>query len=202
MRYDEIRGDIQTGDLILFSGKGHISEMIKWFSGGDWSHVGMALRIPEYDMLLLWESTTLSDIRDLDTNKMTKGVQLVPLSERVRKYDGGIGLVQLDFERTPERTQALTKLRREFRGRPYEESKLQLIRSAWDGWGGRNTEDLSSLFCSEMVAEALQAMEVIEEGLPSNEWTPQDFGEFDTFGDYLRADVSFVHDGIISIEAA
>ena len=57
-RYEEARANIQTGDIVLFSGKGGISSAIKWFTRSGWSHVGMALRVEEFDTVLLWESTT------------------------------------------------------------------------------------------------------------------------------------------------
>jgi len=129
--YHELRDELKTGDLILFSGKGAISNVIKLFSGGKWSHVGMVLRVPALDdAVLLWESTTLSDIPDIESELPTKGVQVVPLSQRLSKYRGG--------------------------------------------------EDLSSVFCSELVAEAYQAMGLLDEypdGLPSNEYTPIDFSD-------------------------
>jgi len=43
-----------------------------------------------------------------------------------------------------------------------------------------NEEDLSSLFCGELVAEAYQNIGLLKEpleGLPSNEFTPKDFAE-------------------------
>jgi hypothetical protein len=64
--------------------------------------------------------------------------------------------------------------------RPYEKDKLELIKAAYDGPLGHNEEDLSSLFCSELVAEAYQKMGLLREppkGLPSNEYTPKDFSE-------------------------
>ena len=55
---------------------------------------------------------------------------------------------------------------------------IELFKAAYDGWFGQNEEDLSSLFCSELVAEAYQRMGLISDGkkaLPSNEFTPKDF---------------------------
>jgi len=53
---------------------------------------------------------------------------------------------------------------------------LELLKSAYDGPFGKNEEDLSSLFCSELVAEAYQRLGLLTEGTPSNEFTPADFG--------------------------
>lgn len=173
--YDNLRNQIKTGDIILFSGKGGISTGIKWVTDSKWSHVGMALRLPEWDVVLLWESTTLSDIKDIESGVERQGVQLVPLSDRIKKYKGEATIRSLDINRTPEMLTALNMLRLEVKNRKYEEDKLELIKAAYDGPFGKNTEDLSSLFCSELVAEAYQRMGLLGEEKPSNEYTPKDF---------------------------
>lgn len=176
--YAELRSALKTGDIVFFSGKGGISAGIKWATLSRWSHVGMILILPEYDFVTLWESTTLSSLVDLDTKVPTKGVQLVPLSARVASYGGGIAVRQLQgVELAGTEIKALMELRRRISGRPYEEHKIELIKAAYDGPLGRNSEDLSSLFCSEMVAEAYQRLGLLGETKPSNEYTPADFSE-------------------------
>ena len=178
-QYDKLRPDLDTGDLVLFSGKGGVSAGIKWFTLSRWSHIGMVLNLPDWNMLLLWESTTLGTLADLESGKATRGVQLVPLSERLRTYEGEAGIRRLVAPRTPKMIADLQALRVEVRGRPYEKSKIALIKAAFDGPFGQNDEDLSSLFCSELVAEAYQRMGLINGqsvgGDPSAEYTPSDF---------------------------
>ncbi len=175
--YQDIRSDLKTGDLVLFSGKGHISHGIKWITNSQWSHIGMVLRMEVRDqkMILLWESTTLSNIQDVLDGKEKKGVQLVPLGQRLNTYDGGAALRQLNLNITDQQFADLLKFRETVRNKPYERDKIELIKSAYDGPFGKNVEDLSSLFCSELVAEAYQNMKLLDERLPSNEYTPKDF---------------------------
>lgn len=176
--YSEIRNELKTGDLVLFSGKGAISTGIKFATLCGWSHVGMVLTLQQYDFVTIWESTTLSDIADLDSRELRKGVQLVPLSARVNQYKGEIAVRQLDqvsFDDDDVRN--LMQLRREVSGKRYERSQMELIKAAYDGPFGHNEEDLSSLFCSELVAEAYQRLGLISEDKPSNEYTPSDFSE-------------------------
>jgi hypothetical protein len=72
-------------------------------------------------------------------------------------------------------------VRKELSRKPYERSQIELLKAAYDGFGGASSgEDLSSLFCSELVAEGYQAMGLLPEfpaGLPSNEYTPIDFSD-------------------------
>ena len=174
--YEQLRSVLGTGDIVLFSGKGGISAGIKWATLSRWSHVGMIVVLPEYDFVTVWESTTLSSMLDLDTKTPRKGVQLVPLSLRVEDYPGDIAVRQLrDVTFDKEALRQLMALRREFAGREYEQNKIELIRAAYDGPFGRNAEDLTSLFCSELVAEAYQRLGLLGEEKPSNEYTPADF---------------------------
>jgi hypothetical protein len=180
--YAQIRDSLKTGDILLFGGKGGISDGIKFFCVSKWSHVGMVYKFDSptdpRGSLFCWESTTLCDIEDADTGKLTKGVQRVELSERLERcfakgYDIAVRplnrLLSVDMQRD------LDAFRHEVSGRPYEKSKLELIKSLYDGVLGKNKEDLSSLFCSEMVAEAYQRMGLLSEDKPSNEYTPKDF---------------------------
>jgi hypothetical protein len=65
----------------------------------------------------------------------------------------------------------------ELDGRPFEQNTREFIMAGYDGPFGQNVADLTSVFCAELVAEALQRCDVIKPGLPSNEFTPADFAE-------------------------
>ena len=182
-KYDEERSKTQTGDIILFSGKGGISHGIKLVTNSKWSHVGMALRLPDWDTLLLWESTTLGNLADVIDGKKKRGVQLVLMSDRLRDYNGEVTvrhLIGIKIDKDPNLKKKLMQFRKSVRNRPYEKDKLELIRAAYDSPFGHNEEDLSSLFCSELVAEAYQQLGLLPappKGLPSNEYTPKDFSD-------------------------
>ncbi|MCG7565870.1 hypothetical protein MHM95_06160 [Pseudoalteromonas sp. CnMc7-15] len=176
--YQSIRGQLKTGDIVLFSGRGPISAGIKLATNSQWSHVGVVIVIPEYEFVCVWESTTLSNLSDLATGEPVRGVQLVPLSERVNTYQGNIAIRQLEgVDQAELNHEALIQLRKELAGRPYEQRQLELLRSAYDGPFGANQECLSSIFCSELSAESYQALGLLNESLPSNEYTPADFSE-------------------------
>ena len=184
-KYEEIRGQLQTGDIVLFSGRSRKSTSIKWLTLCPWSHVGMVLRMPPgsgplADTVLLWESTNFDNLKDVLDGVARRGVQLVLLSERVQIYLGEIAIRQLSVHRDDAMLDALSALRMKLRNRPFEEKKLELLRAVLDGpferWHA--PEDLSSLFCSELIAETYQAMGLLPDhpdAKPSNEYTPRDF---------------------------
>lgn len=180
IQYESIRPSLKTGDIVLFSGKSKVSFMIKLATNSIWSHVGMALRLPQSEAVFLWESTTLSNLKDITTGKAKRGVQLVLLSERLRAYDGKVAIRPLLKGVDEPGYYDLMEFREEVRGRDYERDKMELVKSAYDGPFGANEEDLSSLFCSELVAEAYQRLGLLQvppKGLPSNEYTPRDFAK-------------------------
>lgn len=179
-QYQDIREDLKTGDIVLWSGKGLESEGIKKICGGRWSHISRLIVCQETGMVLNWESTTLSDNVDRDTGGHVKGVQVVEFSKRLASYQGDVAVRQLSALLTPMQLQLLASTRRLMKGRPYETNPLELLLSVYDGWGGRNKSDvkrLLSLFCSELVAETDIRMGVLPGSLPSNEFTPMDYSQ-------------------------
>lgn len=196
-KYEEIRPDIKTGDILLFSGKGNLSELIKKSTFSKWSHVAMALRLDEYNIVLCYESTTLSNIADVTDGKKKKGIQLVSLAERLANYKGDVGIRHLHVERTPEMMNALKEYRKEVKNRKYEVNLIELAKSALDlppRFIFENDEDLSSLFCSEHIAEAYQRMKLLSEEKASNEYTPADFSvKLELLKGYLEEIKYFVH---------
>lgn len=176
-----LRSRLDTGDVVLFCGAGRVSSVIKRLTRSRWSHVGMVIRAQDLDLLLLIESTTLSPLTDLDTGERRDGVQVVALSERLSRFDGeAVAVRRVLGPRTPEQVHQVAAVRQMFRGIPYESDQVELLRSAYDGPFGRNSRDLSTLFCSELVAEFWQVLRWLDAQVPSNEFTPGNFaGEGD-----------------------
>jgi hypothetical protein len=127
---------------------------------------------------LLWEATADTDLKDVTTNRIGSGVQLLDLKEWITFYNGETAVRRLRVERSPAMRAALLAFYENVRGRPYQRRKLELLRATYDGLMGTNArEDLSSLFCSELVAAAYQRMGLLPKRPPSNEYTPADFSE-------------------------
>lgn len=177
--YSEIRGLVEPFDIFLFSGRGLISKGIQTITGSPWSHVALALRLPQFDLNLLYESTTLSDLPDLTTGAPVKGVQLVYLSERLRSYEGKVAWRPIRGPKTDFMITQAAKFVRCFQGKPYEQNQLELLFSAIDlGFDiGNRGEDTSSVFCSEVAALLLRKVGILlpDDDKPANEFTPADY---------------------------
>ncbi len=74
--YELLRENLQTGDLIFFSGNHWLSNLIRLRSKGAWSHVGIVVRIEEINRVFLVESI------------LEVGVRMIPMSFVVKDYDG------------------------------------------------------------------------------------------------------------------
>ena len=116
---------------------------------------------------------------------MRRGVQLVPLYHKIFSgwYDRVAvrKLAGIPREKRIEMYEELLKFRKEIQGRPFEKDWVELLLSAIDIRQGflsflhNQREDLSSLFCSELVAAAYQRMGLLGRDKPSNAYSPDDF---------------------------
>ena len=174
-KYEDIRDSLKTGDLVLFSGKSFISKAISLFTRSPHSHIGIVRWDTQLNMYTIWESTTLSNLPDIYTGKKTNGVQNVLLSKRIATYDGEISIRRLNKPLQSNMYPKLCKAYRELNNRPYEKSYANLLFAMFEKVKGK--EDLSTMFCSELVAEVYQAVGLLTEERPSDKYTPADFSE-------------------------
>lgn len=88
MEYSDARSMMKPGDVIAFGGKGHFSELIKFTTRADVSHVGVILQTRVVDdktgrfFNQIIESTSTNDFN---------GVVISRLSDRMDTYEGRYG---------------------------------------------------------------------------------------------------------------
>ncbi|MDU0457618.1 MAG: YiiX/YebB-like N1pC/P60 family cysteine hydrolase [Geobacteraceae bacterium] len=75
-RYNEIRDQIQSGDILLCSGDYVSSRLTRQANGSCWNHVAFVLRLDSIDWIVVLESI------------VDKGIRVIPLSEYVKNYEG------------------------------------------------------------------------------------------------------------------
>ena len=75
LSYDEVRSQIATGDVLMFSGRGPISRLIRRGSRSPYSHCGIASR--EGSRLMVFHA-------------VVRGVHHQPASAAVRRYTGRV----------------------------------------------------------------------------------------------------------------
>ena len=179
--FKEIKSQLQTGDLILHSSSHLTSLGTKMITQSEYTHVAMILIMKDADEILVYQSANQPCAVDYYDKTMKSGVQVNSLDEHVKNYEGKMWIRRLEIQRTPNMLSELEKFRKTVEGRSYEESFLEKSKSAIDFILPENKENLSSIFCSELIAEAYQSMGILQKneegGQSSNEYVPKDFAK-------------------------
>jgi hypothetical protein len=174
--YEAVRGELKTGDLLLFSGEALVSRMIRWRTRSAWSHVATIIRLENPDRVLIAESSIVGGVRLVRLSHY-----LTRVSERRIGYRGKVVVARHDgFGAADPAPFVLSVL--DLLGMRYSYGRLGRIayRSFFAGasrtrWG-RRSRQASEFTCSEFVANCYAAV-----GLAPREGrgfsTPADFVE-------------------------
>lgn len=137
----------EAGDVVLFSGKGWSSDVVRLFTRSRWSHVAVVLRDPDFPRPLLLEANTQSEVADVRSGQRMPGVSLVPLADKLDAYRGQVAFRRwVGDESVTRRRQKLLSVAHDLVHRPY----CNFVAS-WM-WRGLRTAP-PGMFCSELVAE-------------------------------------------------
>lgn len=117
-KYENIRHEIKSGDILLCSGNSVFSSMIQKATNSMWSHVAFVLRLDVIDRIMVLESVE------------SIGVRTVPLSSYIRDYCGSgkgypgeIMLARHDDVKQ-ERMKDLSKIAVSLLGHPYATQEI------------------------------------------------------------------------------
>ena len=184
MTFEALEKGMETGDIVLFNGQYKGSKFIELLEQSEWSHVGIVVKTKEFDEPLLWEATSLTNIKDVIFNDHKKGVKLVNLKERLSHYgdelkkyeNANFAYRKLKLDRKPELNQKVLQLNQQYHG-VEDPSFWSMI---WDVIVGRifrKSIPLDKFFCSEFVAKMYQSLGLIDERKPINAYMPSDFSD-------------------------
>jgi len=177
LSYAEARHEMLPGDVIAFGGKGQFSEIIKLATRSTVSHVGTILQTRVVD------DATDRFFNQIIESTSSEGVAVYRASERIASYDGEVWWLPL--RRSLRETRFDRKRFFDFLFNEAREKKAydfpQAIQSAIDvldrlgdaDGPTRNSEDLGSYFCSELVAAGLEAASLVPR-INASEVTPID----------------------------
>jgi hypothetical protein len=169
---------VQPGDILGFSGRGLISDVVNVFTYGipRWSvsHVGI---IGEHQgRLLLFESTTLDSQPCAVRGKCIYGTQAHEIEERVRGYDGRVWHYPLSMPLNVKARHELDCFLHSTLGISYD--SIGALRSAGLGFSWLESllrpANLHSIFCSEWCAAAHARIGVFRTNNVSR-WSPNFF---------------------------
>jgi hypothetical protein len=147
--YHTLSPQLKTGDLVLFAGTSWSSRIVQLFTFSQWSHIGVVVRLPQYDnQPLLWELTRASKLADIEHGVLADGLQLVPLADKIKTYAGQVAIRRLKHggdEAT--RLAHLQHLLAVWQAKPYCNIVKKNLQAWWRGEQAC-TIGLSGGFCS------------------------------------------------------
>jgi hypothetical protein len=195
MKYEKLKKQFKTGDIILFEGNGFFSQLVKCCSNSEFSHIGIIVKgedIPKYTkkkekFYLLHSNKSSVPIKDIISNDNVSGVQINDLKENLESYNGFLYYRELlRKDGTSVNFINIEKYIEKIADKPYEVNYLEMLFAVFDGNSCcLNSENLNSLFCSELVAYIYLKYHILRNDLPSNEYIPSDFS-YDNWKEYFN----------------
>ncbi|VEN74302.1 conserved hypothetical protein [Candidatus Desulfarcum epimagneticum] len=186
--YDEARKLMRPGDVIAFGGKGYFSEIVKFATFSNISHIGTII-----------QTRALGDEGDRFFNQIiestsSNGVHISRFSDRLHEYDGELwwlplseGIRKNAFDPKAFFDFLFNQAREK---KPYDFS--QAVKSAIDALdelpfdrhgSAYNREDFSRFFCSELVAAGLEMAGAVK-SVNASEVTPIDLCRWNIYEDH------------------
>jgi hypothetical protein len=87
--YQAIRQDLRNGDVLICSGSGIFSAMIRQATGSVWSHVAFVLRLDSIDRVMLLESVEPIGVRTVRLSKYLRDY-----ANDGKPYPGGLAIIR------------------------------------------------------------------------------------------------------------
>ena len=154
LAYDQVRDQLQTGDLVFCSGTYLFSKSIRWFTKSVWSHVGIIYRDDNLRRIFILES------------EIAIGVRLVPLSKylrdyhgRKKPYQGRIVIGRIVPAADGEKVKKAISFGMDELTRPYDNWEIMRIAMRILFRRGRKDRDRKYI-CSELVYEAFRKADI------------------------------------------
>lgn len=150
-RYEELRDELRSGDLVFCSGSYLFSGLIQRFTRSVWSHIGVVYRDDHLQRLFILESET------------GIGVRLVPISKylrdyhgRRRPYRGQIVVGRVEPAPVDEQARRAISFGMDLLTKPYDNYEILRIAARIAFRVGRRVQD-RKFICSELVDECYRA---------------------------------------------
>lgn len=170
--------ELNTGDLLLFRGNYILSRLIEYFTGGNYSHIGIVLNDPTYIEpkligLYMLESGE-EDFKDSEDDKYKFGVQITDLKECLKNYKGEVYCRKLKCERDEIFYKKLVDINKKIHDKPYDLDLFDWIKADLGIYIG-NVQKTNKFWCSALVAFVYVKLGFLSNDIPWTMIKPNDF---------------------------
>ena len=172
MKIDEL----ETGDIILFSGNYFLSHIIEYFTNSNYSHVGVILKNPnlgdaKFKGIYLLESG-FENTPDPENNRIKKGVQIINFEEKFKNYKGRIYVRKLHCNRNNKFYEKIIQIHSAVHNIPYDLNPIDWIKGYYKIDIG-NTQKENKYWCSALVAYVYVELGFLDKNIPWTLLSPQ-----------------------------
>ena len=167
--------ELELLGIALFGGTDVVSSVIRGVTKSQWSHVGILLRnnnIASHDRSGWYCFEATGTAEEIVIDHTRPHVQINPWMQALEKYDGRVAVRILTFESSAPRCEKVLTVVKKFHGVPYERHPFQMLKAVNQE---NHKEDLTSVFCSELVAQCLQELGILNKEKLSDNYLPKDF---------------------------
>lgn len=190
IKYKICKSKLKTGDVIIFSGFGTDSKLIKCFTSTPWSHIGIVVKLESSDLvkskfkdpdgLYLLHSTIKSyneKVPDVISGKIKGGVQLNSLSGVIAYYKGRIVLRKQTRPFDEVTQQEIETFIMRNHKKPYETGASELLNSVYRGrCAPICVSNENAYFCSELATSIYRDLfKILPSEISSSDYIPADY---------------------------
>ena len=167
MKIDEL----ETGDIILFSGNYFLSYIVEYFTNSLYSHVGVVLKNPNlgdarFKGIYLLESG-FENTPDPENHRIKKGVQIINLEDKIKNYKGRIYVRKLHCTRDKKFYEKIIEIHSTVHNIPYDLNPIDWIKGYYKLDIG-NTQKENTYWCSALVSFVYVELGFLDKNIP---WT-------------------------------
>lgn len=171
--FNDIKKNLDTGDIIFFCCHDNIGKIIKKISNGFYSHCGLIIRRKKKLYVLECDMNHQYDY--LTKKKFKQGAHLVKLDEKIKDYEGNVFAY---------RKLLGNKINKKLLNKIFKKSKKILFDNNTLNWYSAHLKSYTwsnlflsekYMFCSQYVAFVLQELGIIKKEYPTNFYSMTDF---------------------------
>lgn len=185
--------ELETGDIILFSGNYIISNIIEFITNSKYSHIAVIIKNPNFfddkmEGIYMLESG-YEDKPDCENGRIKFGVQLTKLDDVIKNYKGDIYIRKLTCIRDELFYEKIDQIHSDVHNLPYDLNIFDWIKAGLHVKLG-NVQKKNTYWCSALVCYIYIKCGFLQDTLPWTLISPEDFNSKKNYFKFINCNVS------------